>query len=143
MKSTQSSVNKKYKFSEITGEVIRLAMKVHSELGCGYPEVIYQRALALEFKKNRINYGREIEMPVFYDGMEIGFRRADFLIDNKVLVELKAIGEINNAHYNQILNYLKAYKKEVGLLINFGEPSLKFKRFIFNENYNQRNQRNQ
>tara|TARA_R110002124_G_scaffold287343_2_gene473434 strand:+ start:6222 stop:6656 length:435 start_codon:yes stop_codon:yes gene_type:complete len=139
----KSRVNRKYKHSELTGTVIGCAMKVHTQLGCGYPEVIYQRALARELEKCNMEYEREVEMPIYYDGLEIGYRRADFIIDKKIVVELKAVGEINNAHFNQVLNYLKAYKKEIGLLINFGEESLKFRRFINKRNVNQRNQRNQ
>lgn len=126
----KSRVNRKYKHSELTGTAIGCAMKVHSQLGCGYPEIIYQRALARELDKCRISHAREIEMPIYYDGIEIGFRRADFIINGEVILELKAVSEINNAHFNQILNYLKAYQKEIGLLINFGEESLKFRRFI-------------
>lgn len=126
----KSRVNRKYKYSELTGTVIGCAMKVHGQLGCGYPEVIYQRALARELDKCGISHAREIEMPIYYDGVEIGFRRADFIINGEVILELKAVSEINNAHFNQILNYLKAYQKEIGLLINFGEESLKFRRFI-------------
>ncbi|XWN36449.1 MAG: GxxExxY protein [Balneola sp.] len=126
----KSRVNRKYKHSELTGTAIGCAMKVHSQLGCGYPEVIYQRALARELDKCRISHAREIEMPIYYDGIEIGLRRADFIINGEVILELKAVSEINNAHFNQILNYLKAYQKEIGLLINFGEESLKFRRFI-------------
>jgi GxxExxY protein len=135
--------SKKYKYSELTGNVIGCAMKVHTQLGCGYPEIIYQRALTRELENCGINHEREIKMPIYYDGVEIGFRRADFIIHKEVIVELKAQSEINDAHFNQILNYLKAYKKEIGLLINFGEESLKFRRFIYQKNYNQVNQRNQ
>jgi len=139
----KSRINERYKHSELTGSVIGCAMKVHTQLGCGYPEVIYQRALARELEKCNIEYVREVEMPIYYDGLEIGYRRADFIIDRKIVIELKAVGEINNAHFNQVLNYLKAYKKEIGLLINFGEESLKFRRFINKRNVNQRNKRNQ
>ncbi len=139
----KSRINERYKHSELTGSAIGCAMKVHTQLGCGYPEVIYQRALARELEKCDIEYVREVEMPIYYDGLEIGYRRADFIIDRKIVIELKAVGEINNAHFNQVLNYLKAYKKEIGLLINFGEESLKFRRFINKRNVNQRNKRNQ
>ncbi len=97
----KSRVNRKYKHSELTGTAIGCAMKVHSQLGCGYPEVIYQRALARELDKCRISHAREIEMPIYYDGIEIGFRRADFIINGEVILELKAVSEINNAHFNQ------------------------------------------
>lgn len=126
-----------YKYSDITGAVIGSAMKVHSELGNGFPELIYQRSLAIELKDQGINYKRELTMPLFYKGEKVGKRRVDFLVEDKVLVELKAISEINDTHFNQILNYLTAYQLEISLLINFGENSLKFKRFI-NSKINQR-----
>ncbi|MCX6153095.1 MAG: GxxExxY protein [Candidatus Kapabacteria bacterium] len=120
------------KYENITGKVIGCAMKVHSFLGNGFQEVIYQRALALELCECGINFVREIEQNIFYkDYTEpIGTRRADFLIEDKILVELKAITELNDVHLSQILNYLTAYRLEIGLLINFGEKSLNFKRVI-------------
>jgi GxxExxY protein len=107
-------------------------MHVHSFLGNGFQEVIYQRALALEFSKAGLNYHREMEMPIFYKEYTepIGMRRVDFLVDSCVVVELKVLKEIEDVHTAQILNYLKCYKIEVGLLINFGEKSLNFKRFV-------------
>ena len=105
-------------------------MQVHSALGNGFPENIYQRSLAIELQEQGIEYQRELSMPLYYRGKSIGKRRVDFLVKEKVLVELKAVSEINNTHFNQILNYLSAYNLEIGLLINFGENSLKFKRFI-------------
>ncbi|MCW9707048.1 GxxExxY protein [Fodinibius salsisoli] len=123
-----------YKYSDITGAIIGSAMEVHSDLGNGFPEVIYQRSLAIELKNNGINFNREVSMPLYYKGKSVGKRRADFLVEEKVLVELKAISEINETHYNQILNYLTAFQLEIGLLINFGENSLNFKRFI-NSNF--------
>lgn len=105
-------------------------MQIHTELGNGFQEVIYQRCLAIEFQDNKINYGREVNMALFYKKQQVGFRRVDFLVEDKVLVELKTVSEITDTHYNQILNYLTAYQLEVGLLIYFGEPSLKVKRFI-------------
>lgn len=125
---------KKYKYSDITGAVIGSAMEVHSSLGNGFPEVIYQRSLALEFQNRSIDYSREVSMPLFYKGKSVGKRRADFLVEGKVLVELKAVSEINTTHFNQVLNYLTAFELEIGLLINFGENRLKFKRFI-NSNF--------
>ena len=106
-------------------------MRVHSYLGNGFPEVIYQRCLKIEFEKTGLIFHREIEMPIYYEGIDVGKRRVDFLVENKILVELKAISEISDNHFTQILNYLKAYNLEIGLLINFGEKSLKFKRFIY------------
>lgn len=105
-------------------------MKVHSFLGNGFPEVIYQRSLAIELKKSGLNFSREIEQSVYYDDVLVGTRIVDFKVEEKVLIELKAVSELNDQHYAQIINYLKAFKLEIGLLINFGSKSLQFKRFI-------------
>jgi GxxExxY protein len=121
-----------YKHSELTHKIIGCAMQVHSFLGNGFQELIYQRALALEFSKAGLNFNRELEMPIFYKDHTdpIGARRVDFLVEGSVLVELKAQTKLEDVHLAQILNYIKAYKLEIGLLINFGEKSLNFKRFI-------------
>lgn len=121
---------KNYKYSDITEKIIGCAMKVHTYPGNGFPEIIYQRSLAIEFEKSGLNFQREIEQSIYYHNTLAGSRVVDFLIDNKILVELKATSELNNNHFSQILNYLAAYNLEIGLLINFGEKSLKFKRFI-------------
>ena len=92
--------------------------------------MIYQRSLAIEFQNQNISFKREESMPLFYKGKSIGKRRADFLVEEKVLVELKALSEINKTHYNQVLNYLKAFDLEIALLLNFGENSLNFKQLI-------------
>lgn len=105
---------------------------MHSTLGSGFPEIIYQKALALEMKSKGLTYKKEQEIPVYYNDIIIGKRRVDFLVEEKVLVELKAVSELDDRHYNQILNYLTAYQLEIGLRINFGGKSLKFKRFIKN-----------
>ncbi|MDP6340115.1 MAG: GxxExxY protein [Candidatus Marinimicrobia bacterium] len=122
-----------YKYSDITEKIIGCAMKVHSYLGNGFQEVIYQRCLAIEFANAGLEFSRELEMPLFYYDKEVGTRRADFIVEGIVLVELKAITKLDEVHKAQILNYLKAYKLEVGLLINFGEKSLEFKRFVLSK----------
>ncbi len=121
-----------YKHGELTHKIIGCAMQVHSFLGNGFQEVIYQRALALEFSKAGLNYERELGMDIYYKDFPepIGKRRVEFFVERKVLVELKAMTKLEDAHLAQILNYLKAYKMEIGLLINFGEKSLNFKRTI-------------
>jgi len=121
-----------YKYSDITRKIIGCAMNVHKYLGSGFQEVIYQRALAYEFELVQLNFVREVEMEIFYkDKVDpIGSRKVDFLVEDKVLVELKATNELEAAHFAQTLNYLRAYKVEVGLLINFGEKSLRYKRLI-------------
>ncbi len=128
-----------YKYKEITEKIIGAAMKVHSALGNGFQEVIYQRALEIEMGDTGIKFRREFEMPIFYKGKEIGLRRVDFLVDDKIMVELKAIIQLENVHLAQAKNYLEAYNVEVGLLINFGSISLQFKRlgnqkYILNNN---------
>ncbi len=121
-------IKQEYKYSEITEKVIGCAMKVHSTLGNGFQEVIYQRALAIELSNANVEFAREVEMPIYYGGEEIGTRRADFVIEGKVLVELKALVELEDVHLAQALNYLEAYRLEIGLLINFGSKRLEFRR---------------
>lgn len=120
------------KHSDITEKIIGASFNVHNELGNGFQEVIYQRALAWEMSQLDLNYQREIEQDIFYKDLPkpIGTRRADFVVEDKVLLELKAIKELEDVHLAQALNYLKAYKLEVGLLINFGSKSLTFKRLV-------------
>jgi GxxExxY protein len=105
-------------------------MKVHSTLGNGFQEVIYQRALAIEMTKQGLSYQRELEMQIYYDEQEIGTRRVDFLVEEKVMVELKALTGLDDVHLAQAINYLEAYDLEIGLLINFGAKSLEFRRLI-------------
>ena len=120
------------KHKGITEKIIGASFEVHKFLGNGFQEVIYQRALAWEFSQARLEYVREIEQEIFYKDLSepIGTRRADFVVEGKVLVELKAIIQLEDVHMAQVLNYLKAYKLEVGLLINFGGKSLTFKRLV-------------
>ena len=116
------------KYKDITEKIIGASFEVHKFLGNGFQEVIYQRALAWELSNAGLSYAREIEQEIFYKELHepIGKRRADFVVEGKVLVELKAIIELQDVHLAQVLNYLKAYKLEVGLLINFGSKSLTF-----------------
>jgi GxxExxY protein len=120
------------KYKEITEKIIGASYEVHNFLGNGFQEVIYQRALAYEMRKKGLVFAREIEQPIFYKEIEqpIGTRRADFMVEGKVLVELKAIIVLEDVHTAQLLNYLRAYKIEVGLLINFGSKSMTFKRLV-------------
>ena len=126
----------KYKHKELTERIIGCAMQVHSILGNGFQEIIYQRCLGIELEEAGISHCREVEMPIYYKGMDVGTRRVDFLVEDKVLVELKAISEVDDSHYAQIINYLEAFKLEIGLLINFGEKRLKFKRFVKSQSVN-------
>ena len=132
-------IKKGYRYSEITGEVIGCAMRVHSALGNGFQEVIYQRALAIEMGDQGLSFSREHEMPIYYKGQHIGTRRVDFLVGGNISVELKAVIQLEDVHLAQAINYLEAYNLEVGLLINFGSRSLQFKR-VTNKKCNQQNQ---
>ena len=125
-------MNNVLKHSEITERIIGSAFRVHSFLGNGFQEVIYQRALACEFDHAGLTYAREIDQHIYYRDVRepIGTRRADFVVEAKVLVELKAITLLEEVHWAQTLNYLQAYKLEVGLLLNFGSKRLTFKRFV-------------
>lgn len=118
-----------FKFGDITEKIIGAAFKVHNTLGCGFQEVIYQRALELEFKLIAFDYLREFEMPIFYLDQQIGTRRVDFFVEKKISVELKALTKLEDVHLAQAINYLEAYNLEIGLLINFGSKRLEFHRF--------------
>jgi GxxExxY protein len=114
--------------NELTYTVIGCAMEVHKELGNGFQEVIYQRCLAIEFDKANLLYGREVDQEIFYKEFKVGSRRADFIVENKLMVELKTLIKLEDVHLAQAKNYLKAYGLEGGLLINFGGKSLEYKR---------------
>ena len=133
-------VNESYKHSDITGKVIGYAMKVHSSLGNGFQEVIYQKCLAIEMEMHGLKFSRELEMEIFYEGFNVGTRRVDFLVERTIMVELKAISKLDEVHFAQCLNYLEAYKLDTGLLINFGSKSLEVRR-VTNE-YKLKNQQN-
>lgn len=122
-------INEKYKYSEYTSKIIGCAMEVHNALGNGFQEVIYQRALEYEMKLQNIYFAREFEMDIFYKEQLLGTRRVDFLVENKISVELKALTKIEPVHLAQAMNYLEAYNLEIGLLINFGNTKLEFHRF--------------
>lgn len=123
---------------DITQRVIGCAMKVHGTLGNGFQEVIYQRALDIEMKFDELSFEREKTMNIFYRDYPIGDRRVDFFVEGLVLVELKAVIELQDVHYAQAMNYLEAFDKEIGLLINFGAKSLQFKRLHNNKLINKR-----
>ena len=117
--------------ANLTYSVIGCAMKVHKTLGNGFQEVIYQRCLAIELKRAGLSFEREVEQTIFYEGINVGTRRADFVIENQVIVELKALVNLENVHLAQAKNNVVAYNFEKGLLINFGSLSLQYK-LIFN-----------
>lgn len=140
--SQKSVVQTAYKYSDLTGKIIGCSMEVHKILGNGFQEVIYQRALEKEMTLQGLTFAREFEMPIFYKDEQIGTRRVDFLVEEVVSVELKALVKLEDVHLAQAINYLEAYNLEIGLLINFGAKSLEFKRLI-NPKFNQLNHNNQ
>ena len=140
-KSVESVVKTGYKYSDLTGKIIGCSMEVHNILGNGFMEVIYQRALEKEMKLQGLSFAREFEMPIYYKEERIGTRRVDFLVNDVISVELKALVKLEDVHLAQAINYLEAYNLEIGLLINFGAKSLEFKRLI-NPKFNQLNQEN-
>jgi len=121
----KSSIN-----DPLTYKIIGCAIEVHNILGNGFQEVIYQRCLAIELENAGLSYLREEEIPLYYKGIEVGSRRADFVVEGKILVELKALIKLDDVHLAQTLNYLTAYDLEIGLLINFGGKSLEYKRMF-------------
>ena len=129
-------------YEELTKSIIGCAMEVHKRLGNGFQEVIYQRALKIEMNRAGLDFIREMEMPIFYRDEEIGTRRVDFFVDGKIMVELKALIKLEDVHLAQAMNYLEAYKMEIGLLINFGARSLEFKRIHNNKIFPKENQVN-
>ena len=124
-----------FKYGEITEKIIGAAFRVHNTLGCGFQEVIYQRALEMEFRLIPLSYQREFEMPIYYFDEQIGTRRVDFFVENKISVELKAVTKIDDTNLAQAMNYLEVYNLEIGMLINFGSKRMEFHRFT-NKKYN-------
>ena len=123
-------IKEQYPQSELTGKIIGCAMEVHKALGNGFQEVIYQRALAIEMTSQQLLFSREHEMNIYYKAQNIGTRRVDFFVEGKIMVELKAVIQLEDVHLAQAINYLEAYNMKIGLLINFGSRSLQFKRVM-------------
>lgn len=121
--------------NQLTHKIIGCSMEVHNQLGNGFQEIIYHRALAIELKLNYINFQNEFDMPIYYKGIKIGSRRVDFLINENLMIEIKAVIHLENAHKTQAINYCECYKVPHGLLINFGSQSLQFHR-IYNNKLN-------
>ena len=116
---------------QLTYSVIGCAMKVHNTLGSGFQEVIYQRCLTIEMDRAGLDFGREVDQPIFYEGIEVGTRRADFIVAGRIVVEIKALATLEDIHIAQVRNYVRVYGFQTGLLLNFGASRLEYKR-IFN-----------
>jgi GxxExxY protein len=126
-------LKEEYKYSDITGKIFGCVMKVHRRMRNGFPDLIYHRCLIIEFRKIALSFSNEIELPISYDNVEIGKRRADFLVENKEVIEIKAVWELIDTHLAQALNYLEGLNPEIGLLINFGSKSLGIERLMNNK----------
>ncbi len=124
-------MDKNFLYKDETYKIIGACMEVHNELGCGFLESVYQESLALELELQNIPFVKEKTIEINYKGHKLKkFYKADFICYNNVIVELKALSNLTTEHESQIINYLKATEVKVGLLINFGQKSLEYKRFI-------------
>ena len=127
------------KYEDLTYKIIGCAMEVHKHMGNGFQEVVYQRALAIEMQMQGFEFSRENEMPLLYKGYDVGTRRVDFFVENTIMVEIKALINLEDVHLAQAMNYVEAYNLEIGLLINFGAKSLQHKRVHNNKVLNNDN----
>ncbi len=125
-----SMINEKYIHSEITSNILAAAFEVHSTLGCGFVESLYHKALLRELYLHKIDHESEKELPIYYKNQKVGARRADILINKQVIIELKAVSQLENIHLAQAINYLETFNLDVGLLLNFGSRKLEYKRVI-------------
>ena len=123
-------VNENYPLSELTGKIIGCAIEGHKILGNGFQEVIYQRALEIDMTSQGLGFSREQEMNIYYKEVNIGKRRVDFFVEGVVMVELKSVTQLEDVHLAQAINNLEAYGLDIGLLINFGNSTLQFKRVM-------------
>ena len=118
------------KYRDLTERIIGCAMKVHRHFGPGFPDIVYKRALMIELQKIGLKCKQEVELDIFYENTYIYKRRFDLIVEEVVLLELKAQKEVDKADHCQITNYLRVFNIEIGLLLNFGAPNLQFKRFV-------------
>lgn len=124
------SIKSEYQYSDLTEKIIKIAIDIHKNLGPGFVEKIYQRALYLELKNSKLGFTREKKLSIYYKKVNLGYETVDFEIEGKVLIEVKAVSEINDIHRAQLLSYLKSSGCKVGLILNFARPTLEIKRII-------------
>jgi len=122
----------KTKHWDVTQKIIACSINVHNSIGCGFQEIIYHNALAIEFTHQHIRHRDEVDIPIFYRRIQVGTRRVDFIVDNLVMIEIKACTALLDVHFAQAINYLEASQFEIGLLINFGSEKLQIKR-LYND----------
>lgn len=123
-------VDSKYLYSDVTDKIIELAIKLHRTLGPGFAERLYEKALIHELSKNKIKYVKQKEIYVKYDNISLGIQRGDLIVEDSILVELKAVSDINEIHIAQMVSYLKASNRKIGLILNFAKNKLEIKRAI-------------
>ncbi len=121
---------------KLTGEIIAGAIEVHKRLGPGFVEQIYENALIHELRKRGLKVDKEVPISIEYDGVEVGKHRLDRLVEDEIIVELKAVKDFEEIHFIVVRSYLKALGKEHGLLLNFAKPTLEIKRAIYQKDYN-------
>ena len=121
-------------FDDLAYKVIGCSMKVQGILGSGFQEKVYQRALSVEFSNQNISFAREIEMDIFYEGIQVGCRRVDFYVEDQLVVEIKAVSILDEIHLAQAISYCQVFNKASGLLLNFGSRNLEYKR-VYNTSY--------
>jgi GxxExxY protein len=124
-------MNDRYKHSDITGQIIRAFYKVYNTLGYGFLERVYGNSLAIELRQQGLSVIQQAPIKVYYNGQLVGEYYADLLVEDRVIVELKTVEALADEHYAQLLNYLKATKIQVGLLLNFGPTEPEVRRRIF------------
>ena len=117
-------------YSEVTDKIVRSAIKVYTYFGSGFAELEYQKSLMVELEGAGLKFKAGTERSIYYNGRLVGKRWLDLVVEEQILVEVKAIKELDKSSYNQIINYLKVFDLEVGLLLNFGGENLQFKRFV-------------
>lgn len=119
-----------FRYSEITDRIIRSALKIHAHFGSGFPEMVYQKSLMVELESAGLKFAAGTERAIHYNGRLVGHKWLDLVVEEQILIEIKAINEVDKSCYNQVINYLKIFDLEVGLLLNFGSESLQTKRFV-------------
>ena len=127
---TNSTNKEKIIYKDLSFRIMEAVFEVHNILGPGYSENIYESALAKEFKDRKMDYTRQGLIEVHYKGVKIGEYRLDMVVEGKIILELKAVSELNEIFKSQLLSYLKATEMELGILINFGSKEVEFKRIV-------------
>jgi len=130
VRKDENTKTAKYQFEELSNQIIGTAIRVHKELGPGFLESIYEEALKVELSQNGLDFASQMEIQIEYFEVPVGLHRLDLLVQNEVIVELKAVKELADIHFAQLRSYLKATGMKVGLLLNFSKPTLEVRRVV-------------